>query len=104
MKNILYIGNKLSKHGNTITVIETLGTSLSEEGYVIRYASDQKNQIIRLLDMVFKTLININKIDYVIIDTYSTFSFNYALIISQICRVFKKRYIPIYMEEIYLID
>jgi glycosyltransferase involved in cell wall biosynthesis len=95
MKNLLYIGNKLSKHGNTTTVIETLGASLENEGYNVIYASDKKNQIIRLLDMVFTTLINIKKIDYVIIDTYSTFSFNYALIISQICRVFKKRYIPI---------
>lgn len=95
MKNLLYIGNKLSKHGNTTTVIETLGASLENEGYNVIYASNKKNQIIRLLDMVLTTLININKIDYVIIDTYSTFSFNYALIISQICRVFEKRYIPI---------
>jgi glycosyltransferase involved in cell wall biosynthesis len=95
MKNLLYIGNKLSKHGNTTTIIETLGASLENEGYNVTYSSNKKNQIIRLLDMVFTTLININKIDYVIIDTYSTFSFNYALIISQICRVFKKRYIPI---------
>lgn len=95
MKNLLYIGNKLSKHGNTTTVIETLGASLENEGYNVIYASNKKNQIIRLLDMVLITLININKIDYVIIDTYSTFSFNYALLISQICRVFKKRYIPI---------
>ena len=95
MKHLLYIGNKLSKHGYTTTVIETLGASLENEGYNVIYASNKKNQIIRLLDMVFATLININKIDYVIIDTYSTFSFNYALIISQICRVFKKRYLPI---------
>lgn len=95
MKNLLYIGNKLSKHGNTTTVIETLGASLENEGYNVIYASNKKNQIIRLLDMVLTTLINLNKIDYVIIDTYSTFSFNYALIISQICRVFEKRYIPI---------
>lgn len=95
MKNLLYIGNKLSKHGNTTTVIETLGASLENEGYNVIYASDKKNQIIRLLDMVFTTLVNIKKIDYVIIDTYSTFSFNYALLISQICRVFKKRYILI---------
>jgi len=94
-KNLLYIGNKLSKHGNTTTVIETLGTSLENEGYNLIYASDKKNQIIRLLDMVLMTLININKIDHVIVDTYSTFSFNYALLISQICRVFRKRYIPI---------
>jgi glycosyltransferase involved in cell wall biosynthesis len=95
MKNLLYIGNKLSKHGNTTTVIETLGPSLAKEGYEMLYASDKKNQIIRFLDMVLTTLINIKKMDYVLIDTYSTFSFNYVVIISQICRLFDKKYIPI---------
>jgi len=94
-KKLLYIGNKLSKHGNTTTVIETLGLSLSIEGYQVVYASDKKNQIVRLLDMIVVTLFNLSKVDYVIIDTYSTFSFNYALIISQICRLFHKKYIPI---------
>jgi len=94
-KKLLYIGNKLSKHGNTTTVIETLGLSLTQEGYQVVYASDKKNQIVRLLDMILVTFLNLSKVDYVIIDTYSTFSFNYALIISQICRLFHKKYIPI---------
>lgn len=32
--------------------------------------------------------------DYVLIDTYSTYNFWYAFIISQLCRIFKLRYIP----------
>lgn len=95
MKNLLYIGNKLSKHGSTTTVIETLGPALANEGFNIVYASDKKNQFVRLVDMVFVTVFNIKKMDYVLIDTYSTFSFNYGVIISQICRLFNRKYIPI---------
>ncbi len=94
-KRILYLGNKLSKHGNTTTVIETLGASLTQEGYAVVYASDKKNQLLRLLDMIFTTIKYVSKVDFVLIDTYSTVSFNYALITSQICRFFNKKYIPI---------
>lgn len=93
--NLLYIGNKLSKHGYNTTVIETLGSSLSNEGYKVVYASDKKNQVFRLLDMIFKTIGNSFKTDYVLIDTYSTSSFYYALLISQLCRIFRLKYIPI---------
>lgn len=95
MKKILYTGNKLSKHGATITVIETLGASLVKEGFTVFYSSDKKNQVIRLFDMIFCLLQKGAKVDYVLIDTYSTWSFYYALIISQLCRVFRWEYIPI---------
>ncbi len=95
MKKLLYIGNKLSKHGSTTTVIETLGISLSKEGYAITYASDKKNQIHRMVDMIFTTIVNVNQVDYVLIDTYSTSSFYYALLVSQLCRLFHAKYIPI---------
>lgn len=95
MRNLLYIGNKLSKHGSNTTVIETLGPALSNEGFKVFYASDKKNQIIRLLDMIFKTISNSFKVDYVLIDTYSTSGFYYSLIVSQLCRFLKKKYIPI---------
>jgi len=36
-----------------------------------------------------------NRIDYVLIDTYSTKNFYYALATSQLCRVLKLKYIPI---------
>lgn len=93
-KTILYIGNKLSKHGNTLTAIETLGSFLEEEGYIVYYASSCKNKIFRMLDMVLTTLKIFRKYDYVFIDTYSTYNFWYALIISQMCRVLGLRYLP----------
>jgi glycosyltransferase involved in cell wall biosynthesis len=95
MKKILYIGNKLSKHGYTPTSIETLGVFFENDGYHLRYASDQQNQLLRFLDMGWSVVKYKSKIDYVIIDTYSTFSFWYAFTVSQLCRLFTISYIPI---------
>lgn len=92
-KRILYIGNKLSKHGNTATSIETLGEFLEKEGYVLYYASSRKNKAIRLFDMVFSTFRWGRRVDYVLIDTYSTVNFWYAVIISQLCRLLHVKYI-----------
>lgn len=94
MKNLLYIGNELSQHGLNKTTIETLGPLLEQEGYAITYASSQKNQYFRILDMLWCVLKN-RKVDYVLIDTYSTSSFWYAFFTSQFCRILKLKYIPI---------
>jgi len=94
LKKILYIGNKLSDHGNTATSIETLGNFLEIENYKVYYASSKKNIIFRMLDMIYKTIFLSRKMDYVLIDTYSTLNFWYALIISQLCRVLNLKYIP----------
>lgn len=91
--NLLYIGNKLSIHGNTATSIETLGSFLEQEGYHLSYASSQKNKFFRLLDMMYTTFAKGRKVDYVLIDTYSTQNFWFAFIISQICRLLKVKYI-----------
>lgn len=92
---ILYIGNKLSKHGYTPTNIETLGPLLKSEGYNVLYASDQKKQWKRFFDMGLSIIRNRRKIDYVLIDTYSTSSFWFAFMNSQLCKIFNIKYIPI---------
>jgi glycosyltransferase involved in cell wall biosynthesis len=94
MKNLLYIGNKLSNHGYTSTSIETLGAFLEDEGYKVFYASSKKNKLSRMLEMIFKTFQYCRKVDYVLIDTYSTKNFWYALVVSQLCRVLRLKYIP----------
>ena len=93
MKRLLYIGNKLSEHGNTTTSIETLGMFFEREGFQVHYASTQKNIFLRMIDMIWKTLCHAKKVDFVLIDTYSTLNFWYAFIISQICRVLGVSYI-----------
>jgi glycosyltransferase involved in cell wall biosynthesis len=48
-----------------------------------------------MFDMIRLLLSNSSSTDYMLIDTYSTINFYYALIISQLCRFFKIKYIPI---------
>lgn len=94
MKNLLYIGNKLSKHGVTPTTIETLGPLLEQEGFKVRYSSSQKNRLLRLSAMLWRVL-QYRKVDCVLIDTYSTVNFWYAFAVSQLCRLLTIKYIPI---------
>jgi glycosyltransferase involved in cell wall biosynthesis len=94
MKNVLYIGNALSKSKGTPTVIETLSAHLKAFCNV-KVASNQPNQVLRLLDMIGLVFNYRSQTDLVLIDTYSTLNFYYALIISQLCRVFKIPYICI---------
>ena len=94
MKEILYIGNKLSCHGNNVTSIETLGRLLEAEGYTLHYASSKKNIYIRMIHMIYKVVKQSQSVDYIFIDTYSTTNFWYALVVSQMCRLFRIKYIP----------
>lgn len=94
MKNLLYIGNKLSDHGYTSTSIETLGVFLEGEKFKVFYASSKENKVLRMLEMIHKTFKYSGKIDYVLIDTYSTKNFWYAFIVSQLCRALGLKYIP----------
>ncbi|MGV3697964.1 glycosyltransferase family 4 protein [Flavobacterium sp.] len=94
MKHLLYIGNKLSNHGYTSTSIETLGAFLEGEGFRVFYASSKKSKVMRMCEMVFKTFRYAKKVDYVLIDTYSTKNFWYAFVISQLCRMLRVKYIP----------
>lgn len=91
---ILYIGNKLNKHGLNKTTIETLSQNLKEEGYDVVSVSNKRNFVFRLFEMAKATFLAKN-ISYILIDTYSTKAFWYALICSQIARIRKIKYIPI---------
>ena len=95
MKNLLYIGNKLSTKGKTATTIDTLGNAFSTEGYTVKAVSNKEHKVFRLLDMLLSILKNKNWADYVLIDTYSTQNFYYAYLTSGLCRFFKLKYIPI---------
>lgn len=94
-RRLLYLGNNLSSHGYNKTSIETLGYLLKNENYDLVFSSSKRNQFLRLFDMMLTTFFYSKKVDYVIIDTYSTSSFWYAFFCSQIARVFRTKYIPI---------
>jgi len=95
MKNLLYIGNKLSKTGKTVTTIETLSNNLSAEGFKVKSVSKVSNKWFRFLDMLFAVIHHAKWADYVLIDTYSTQNFYFAYGTSQLCRLFKVKYLPI---------
>lgn len=94
-RSLLYIGNKLSKKGVTVTSIETLGTFLDKEGFKVYTASPVKNKFFRMLDMLFKTVMYSRKVSVVLIDTYSTQNFYFAVAVARVCRLIGLPYIPI---------
>jgi L-malate glycosyltransferase len=94
-KNLLYIGNKLSKKGSTVTSIETLGSFLKSEGYIVTTASSKKYKVPRLLDMLWHVIKITDKNTVVLIDTYSTQNFYYAVWVAWVCRLKNMPYIPI---------
>lgn len=94
-KRILYIGNALSGSNVTQTSIENLTELFRDQGYVVHTASRIRNKIFRMLDMLWKTLVHAPKTDVVLIDTYSTTNFWYAVLIAGLCKLLQKAYIPI---------
>lgn len=91
---ILYIGNKLSIHGKNPTSVDTLGKQLEEIMPVVS-ASDKASKTPRFFDMLFHIWKHRKNTRYILIDTYSTSNFLYALACSQLARLLHKKYIPI---------
>lgn len=91
---ILYLGNKLSKHGINKTTVETLGDNLSNLGFSVVSYSSKKNSVLRLLHMLFGIVKHKNS-SYILIDTYSTSAFWFAFLSSQLARFLQIKYIPI---------
>ena len=91
---MLYVGNRLSRHGITPTTIEVLGPLL-ERRFRVVYTSDKRNKAIRMLDMAYALLRVTRKVDVVLIDTYSTLNFWYAVLVSQLARLLRVPYVPI---------
>jgi len=92
--NILYIGNNLAKKTKYNTSIEVLSKLLESENIKVIKSSNKQNKLVRMLDMIFSTFKN-RKVNYLLIDTFSTSNFYYAFIISQLAKILKIKYIPI---------
>ena len=95
MKKILYIGNRLNTKKATVTSIDTLGLFLKAEGYLVKRYSSKKNKLARLIDMCLAVFKNRNNTDIVLIDTYSTQNFYYALCVAWCSKIVNIPYIPI---------
>jgi len=94
-KTILYIGNNLAKKTNYATSMDVLSRLLSIEGFTIYKSSSKSNTFFRLLKMCYDLVRYRSIVDYVLIDTFSTSNFYYALLTSQLCRFFSLKYLPI---------
>jgi glycosyltransferase involved in cell wall biosynthesis len=73
----------------------TLGQLLSQEGYSLAYASPFNNKVLRLIHMLYTIWLQRRQTNYVLIDTYSTHNFYYAVLVSRLCSWLKLPYIPI---------
>lgn len=89
---ILYLGNKLSKHGKSKSVMETL-LPLFNQFSGVYSASDKRNQIFRAFDMLLSFIKYQRKVKLVIIDVYSNLAFLYAIVFSWICSILNKPFI-----------
>ncbi|WP_298368929.1 glycosyltransferase family 4 protein [uncultured Lutibacter sp.] len=92
MKKIVYIGNNLS--GKNPTTLIQLSAMLEELGFKTFIYSNKKNKLSRLIAMCLGVLKHRTS-NYLLIDTYSTTNFYYALLVSQLARLLSIPYIPI---------
>lgn len=93
MKKVVYIGNFLSEHGFTPSVGQMLTDALQQEGYCIVKASNKKNKLLRLLHMLI-TIFSNRRNSVVIIETYSTTAFYFALACAVLSKLLYIKYIP----------
>lgn len=91
---IIYFGNILKGKKPYPTPVSTLAPRFAER-YPIVYGSDKTNKLWRLLHMCWLLIKNLKSVKIVLIDTYSSSAFAFAFVISQICRLFNKKYILI---------
>lgn len=91
---ILYVGNNLTDKTGYNSTQATLSNLLSEI-YFLKVVSNKSNKILRLLDMCLAVIRFRNITNYILIDTFSTLNFYFALIVSQIARILNIKYIPI---------
>lgn len=93
MTHLLYIGNYFNSRRSNVSPIHVLGTLLETEGYVVHYSSRKLHKILRLMDMLYSCFKYKRCVSLVLIDTYSTLNFYYALCCSQWCRILGLRYV-----------
>ncbi len=68
---------------------------LEESGFKVYYAGTKKYQFLRLLQMFFRILTIGKRVDYILIDTYSSNAFWYAYLSGRLAVFLSIKYIPI---------
>ena len=83
---VLHIGNKLESKGNSPTLVDVLPHKLAIEGIEVRSVSSMKNKFLRLVHMSW-SIIHAPKATHILIDTYSTSNFWYAVVSGFLARL-----------------
>jgi glycosyltransferase involved in cell wall biosynthesis len=91
--SVLLVGNFLSGHGNTRQFIEELKDHLQSAGWNIIYTSKILMRPLRLMDMAFTTLVNLNKYSVGHIVVFSGPAFIWAEVICWILKALRKPYV-----------
>ena len=91
---LLYLGNRLSDKGRNISTIDTLADGFRNLGYQVSTYSNQRNQLLRLISMLW-AVIQYRHVDFLLIDTYSTLGFWYAYLSGILAQKLNIKYIPI---------
>lgn len=91
---ILYLGNILSKRGGSVGFIETLTPKLSQR-YELRAFSDKKNKIQRLRELLGSIYKFRKQASVVLVDTFSTQAFWFAVAAAALCRFLNIPYVPV---------
>ena len=94
-RNLVYIGNHLRSSDKNPTYSLRLIDRLKQEGYRVWASSSKNNKVLRFLDMWATLLKRSRQADFVLIDTYSTLNFYYAIIIGWWARRLGLSYIPV---------
>ncbi|MFB9052838.1 glycosyltransferase family 4 protein [Formosa undariae] len=94
-KNVLYLGNNLSSSKTNVSYMKGLSAALERTGFKVLCKSAYLHKVRRLFDMIQATIRFGSRMDYALIDTYSTQNFYYAVVVSQVCRLMHLPYVPI---------
>ena len=93
MKRIIYIDNFLAHHGYAPTTGYALVPLLQKEGFEVIPASNKRNQMLRVLHMLF-TIAKHRKNAVVLIATYSTSAFYFAYSCGWLSQLLRTPYVP----------
>jgi glycosyltransferase involved in cell wall biosynthesis len=89
---LLYFGNRSGQRGKYPTVQDEL-TPLFAKQYEVVSVSDRAGYFSKAWHMLFTFFKQAKNADVILVDTFSTLNFYYALVIAFLCRLYNKPYV-----------
>jgi hypothetical protein len=92
-KKVFIVGNFLSSHGLTPQVCETLSIAFRGEDWEVLTSSDKQSKAARMFDIVSSLIMNKNRYDLLIVDTFAGPGFWFATAAAKTASFLKKPYV-----------